>query len=179
MSLELTVRGKTYKVEVDYRGHFTAQLDPEEGTRQLQADTLKGLEQKLMAATRARSAKVEVRLKRLGRKPESGVYSRRSYSYGRRSSEEEKWEVVEVTVRGVNAHTRNLMVTWPDGSKSDDENSRYDSSCSYFPLTMPDEEILSRRRAIDESEAWIEANKVDAHDLADAAVKKALGDTDG
>lgn len=178
MSLELTVRGKKYKVDVDSRGNFFASLDQDDGARQLTADTLKGLEQKLTAATRARSAKVALKLKRLGRKPEYN-YRGSSYSYSYHHDDEIRpWEVIEVTVRGVNEHTGHLMVTWPDGAKGDDEKiGRWNVDKSiYFPLEMADEEILRRRNLIDETEAWMKANSVDAMGLARKAVAKALGE---
>lgn len=176
MSLELTVRGKTYKVEVDSKGTFATHLDEEDGKRSIQADTLKGLEQKLTVATRVRTAKVAIKLKRLGHKPASGGYGR--YSYGVRD-ESRPWEVIEVTVRGINEHTGHPMVTWPNGAKGDDEEvGRYSSRRHiYFPTTMSDEEILKRRRLIEETKQWFEKNAVDVVDLARKAVAEALGES--
>src|SRR5258708_1160689 len=73
-----------------------------------------------------------------------------------------------VTVRGVNEHTRCLMVTWPDGTKGDDDAvGAYTSDKHvYFPLTVVDEEILLRHRQIDEAKKWLETHSVDAKELA-------------
>jgi hypothetical protein len=173
MSLELKVRGKTYKVEVSSSGKFSTYLDAEEGQRGLFSETLKGLEQKLTAATRARAAKVALQFKRLGRKRTTVNTYRGRESY---EDESKSWEVIVVTVRGVNEHTHQLMVTWPDGKKGDDESSYGDSRGTYFPMEMNDEEILSYRRQIDSAQAWLGKNSVDAKALAKATVAKALGE---
>lgn len=174
MTLELTVRDKTYKVEVDSRGTFYTRVGEDDGSRQISAETLKGLEQKLTTATRIQTAKVALQFKRLGRKGTKSKYSRETY----RGDETMPWEVIVVTVRGVNEHTGHLMVTWPDGVKGDDvEVGRYSrDSHIYFPTTMADEEILSRRKLIDESEKWFETNAVDVISKAKAEVAKALGE---
>ena len=172
MSLELTVRGKTYKVEVDSKGEFYTRLDADEGARQLSSETLKGLEQKLSTATRSRAAKVALQFKRLGR---PRLRARYSNSYEER--EGGPWEVIVVTVRGVNEHTRQLMVTWPDGTKSDDDGyGAYNRRHIYFPLEMADEEILRRRNLIDENEKWFETNAIDVVSRAKKAVAEALGE---
>lgn len=179
MSLSLYVRGKTYQVDVDSRGNFLTDVADENGDKhRLSAETLKELEQKVTKATRTTSTKVAFKLKRLARAPKDG-YGKRRYGYSYRSSDEDgPWSVIVVTVRGVNEHTHQLMVTWPDGSKSDDnEVGRYSSDKNlYFPLTMADEEILRRRTLIDETQEWFEKHSVNALDLAKKAVAKAMGD---
>lgn len=175
-AIKLTVRGKTYPVEVNSMGKFSVYLEGEDGERTLQEDTLKGLEQKLTAATRVRSARVALKFKRLGHKTDYG--RRNGYSY-RPSDDDGPWQVIEITVRGVNEHTGHLMVTWPDGTKGDDESvGRYRNNNEhiYFPTTMADEEILKRRKLIDDTEKWFETNAVDVMSKAKAAVTKALGE---
>jgi hypothetical protein len=174
MGLELTVRGKTYKVDVDSKGNFNTRLSDEDAgvhSRTLSSETLKGLEQKLITSTRARSSKVALKFKRLGRQFEA-----RGHHYGR--TDHGPWEVIEVTVRGVNEHTGQLMVTWPDGTKSDDSKvGRYSSNGRiYFPVEMKDEEILRRRNLIDENEKWFETNALDVVSRAKKAVAEALGE---
>jgi hypothetical protein len=170
MSLELTVRDKTYKVDVDHNGNFFVQVDG----RIIQADTLKGLGQKLTATTRASSAKVALQFKRLGRP--RNLTTR--YSNHLEEDSTAPWEVITVTVRGVNEHTHQLMVTWPDGTKSDDNQvGIYNrNNHIYFPAEMSDEEILSRRKLIDETEKWFKTNAIDVMSKAKAAVAEALGE---
>lgn len=177
MSLELTVRGKTYQVQVDSKGMFYTSLTGEDGSRNLQDSTLKGLESKLTAATRARTAKVALKLKRLGRKPPHGVYGKqRGYSY--RNTDNDPWEVIEVFVRGINEHTGHPMVTWPDGSKSDDEEiGRYNRERHiYFPATASEADILMHRKLLDDTQVWFEKHSVDVVTMAKKAVAEALGE---
>jgi hypothetical protein len=175
MSLRLTVRNKTYQVDVSPKGVFSTSLSKDDGERYLTAESLKELEKKLTTATRTRAAKVAIKLKRLGRKPEKGYG--RVYGYYQRD-EDRPWEVITITVRGINEHTGHPMVTWPDGKKSDDEEvGRYHSDkLVYFPLEMDEKEILHQRHQIDTSEAWLKKHSVNVMDLAKKAVAQALGD---
>lgn len=173
MSLELTVRGKTYKVDVDSRGQFLTRLDGEDGGRNLIADTLKGLEEKLTTATRIRTAKVALKFKRLGQ-----ARARRNSYSSFHEDPDSPWEVQVIIVRGVNEHTHQLMVTWPDGTKGDDEKAgRYSrNNHIYFPMDMDDAEILRQRKLIDDAEKWFETHAVDVVSAAKKAVKEALGE---
>jgi hypothetical protein len=82
--------------------------------------------------------------------------------------------VIEVTVRGINEHTRHLMVTWPDGTKSDDDE--VGSYNTYFSMDTPNEEILAQRKMIDDAEKWLETHAIDVVSKAKKAVADALGD---